>query len=304
MSRRRSPARVLDHFDRRVSHAISLKRKLIALLAEQRGTIAEAAALHGIGEGTQFEQRTEVPWVGTMPKPWSVKRAKWYFREVDKRSSTGEEELLSVSHLTGITPRSEKNITMFMARTYEGHKLCEPGDIVINTMWAWMGAPGVARQTGLVSPAYGVYRPISDGNFDPEYIDALLRTSVYIGEYVRRSTGIRASRLRLYPDKFLSIPLICPPLAEQKAIAAYIRSATADIARALCLAQQEIALLREYRNRLIADVVTGRVDVRAAAADLSDEIDPVAEPLDELDDLDYDDGAVEDVDLEFEASET
>jgi type I restriction enzyme S subunit len=49
---------------------------------------------------------------------------------------------------------------MFMAETYVGHKLCRPGDLVINTMWAWMGALGVAGVGGLVSPSYGVYRPI------------------------------------------------------------------------------------------------------------------------------------------------
>ena len=47
---------------------------------------------------------------------------------------------LSVSHLTGVTPRSQKNITMFMAVSYIGHKLCYPGDLVLNTMWAWVGA--------------------------------------------------------------------------------------------------------------------------------------------------------------------
>lgn len=71
--------------------------------------------------------------------------------------------MLSVSHKTGVTPRSQKNITMFMAESYEGHKVCRPGDIVVNTMWAWMAAIGVSRHVGIVSPAYGIYRPASDG---------------------------------------------------------------------------------------------------------------------------------------------
>jgi type I restriction enzyme S subunit len=98
-----------------------------------------------------------------LPAAWEIHRAKYSFREADDRSEQGNEELLSVSHKTGVTPRSQKNITMFMAESYEGHKVCRPGDIVVNTMWAWMAAIGVSRHVGIVSPAYGIYRPASDG---------------------------------------------------------------------------------------------------------------------------------------------
>jgi type I restriction enzyme, S subunit len=94
---------------------------------------------------------TDVSWLPEIPAHWEVHRAKRSFREVDERSENGEEELLSVSHKTGVTPRSQKNVTMFMAESYEGHKLCRPGDIVVNTMWAWMAAIGsAARQASSV----------------------------------------------------------------------------------------------------------------------------------------------------------
>ena len=141
---------------------------------------------------------------------------KYFFREVDELSVTGEEELLSVSHTTGVTPRSQKNVTMFKAESYVGHKVARPNDVVINTMWAWMSALGVSKNVGIISPAYGVYRPHNEQDFLPEYVNYLLRTSMLKWEYICRSTGIRASRLRLYPDKFLDIPLPCPPIAEQE----------------------------------------------------------------------------------------
>jgi len=133
----------------------------------------------------------------------------------------------------------------------------------------------VARQTGIVSPAYAVYRPLRHEVFRPQFIDLLLRTKPYVAEYVCRSTGIRSSRLRLYPEQFLRIPVLCPLLAEQQAILDAITDATAELEHAIQSAQREISLLREYRTRLIADVVTGKLDVRVAAASLPEETDDV-----------------------------
>jgi type I restriction enzyme S subunit len=194
---------------------------------------------------------------------------------------SGEEELLSVSHLTGVTPRSQKNITMFMAESYVGHKLCRPGDLVINTMWAWMAALGVTQQTGLVSPSYGVYRPRQRSPLIGAFADLLFRTRPYVSEYVCRSTGIRSSRLRLYPEQFLRIQVVCPPEPEQRAILAAVESNTSETTKASMVALREIDLLREYRTRLIADVVTGKLDVREAALLLPDEAEE-AEAIDEV----------------------
>jgi type I restriction enzyme S subunit len=165
---------------------------------------------------------SQLAWLGKVPADWEEKRAKYYFREVDERSTTGTEQLMSVSHVTGVTPR-KKSVTMFMAESNVGHKICRPGDLAINTMWAWMGAMGVAAQVGLVSPSYGVYRPRDPSHYEPAFIDHLLRTQPYTSEYLCRSTGIRASRLRLYPEDFLDIPIVRPPRDEQEAIVRFLR---------------------------------------------------------------------------------
>ena len=149
----------------------------------------------------QSYRTSKMQWLPSVPEHWDEQRAKVFFREVDERSRTGGEELLSVSHLTGVTPRSQKNVTMFKAASYVGSKLCRPGDIVINTLWAWMAALGASRHVGIVSPAYGVYRPHRADNFNPAYLDYLLRTRSYVAEYIGRSRGIRSSRLRLYPNQ-------------------------------------------------------------------------------------------------------
>ena len=203
-------------------------------------------------------------WLPSVPLHWNEQRAKTFFREVDERSKTGQEELLSVSHLTGVTPRSQKNVTMFKAASYVGSKLCRPGDIVINTLWAWMAALGASRHVGIVSPAYGVYRPHYADSFNPAYLDYLLRTRAYVAEYIGRSTGIRSSRLRLYPNQFLDIALIQPPRSEQDQIVAYLRAQDAHIARFIKAKRDLIKLLIEQKLRIIDHAVTRGLDSSVA----------------------------------------
>ena len=260
--------RYLDHADELISRYIGAKERLIALLEEQRKTVIHQAVTRGLHPNVSLTP-SGIPSLGDVPAHWDLRRAKFTYHESDQRSDSGVEELMSVSHITGVTPRKQ-NVTMFLAQSNEGYKLCRPGDIVVNTMWAYMAALGVARQSGLVSPSYGVYRPRVDGLVNPEYMDLLLRTENYRVEYTRRSKGITASRLRLYPDDFLDIPFLRPPTNEQTHIVKYLRRATANVDSTIDRTHRQIALMNEYRTRLIADVVTGQIDVRNATVELPD----------------------------------
>ncbi|EOJ0052379.1 TPA: restriction endonuclease subunit S [Enterobacter hormaechei subsp. xiangfangensis] len=202
-------------------------------------------------------------WLPSVPEHWNEQRAKTFFREVDERSKTGQEELLSVSHLTGVTPRSQKKVTMFKAESYVGSKLCRPGDIVINTLWAWMAALGTSKYAGIISPAYGVYRPYRVDTFNPRYLDYLLRTHAYVAEYIGRSTGIRSSRLRLYPNQFLDIVLLQPPRPEQDHIVDFLQAQDANIARFIKTKRDLIRLLTEQKMYIIDHAITRGIDISA-----------------------------------------
>lgn len=199
-----------------------------------------------------------ISWLGSIPAHWHEKRAKYYFKEIDERSRTGDEQMLSVSHITGVTPRSQKNVNMFKAESNVGQKVCQSGDLVINTMWAWMAALGVSRYDGIVSPSYGVYRQKKCQNYDPYYLDRLLRIEGYRTEYICRSTGIRSSRLRLYPDKFLSMRIVCPPLDEQRAISKFLKSQDALASKFIRNKKKQIELLRERRHVLTYEAIKSK----------------------------------------------
>ena len=180
------------------------------------------------------------------PARWPLIRGKQLFQEMDERSKDGTEELLSVSHITGITPRSQKNVTMFQAESLVGYKLCKTGDIVANTMWTWQGAIGVSKFAGVVSPAYNVYRQKSD-IFNPRYLDMLLRERQLVDVYHSLSTGIRPSRLRLYPDVFLTIKLPVPPREEQDQIVRFLDWKVSNI--------NKLIAIKEKRRSLIFDLI-------------------------------------------------
>jgi len=205
-----------------------------------------------------------IEWLGEVPAHWLVTRNKDIFEERGDLSISGDETLLTVSHITGVTRRSEKNVNMFMAETMEGYKLCKAGDLIINTMWAWMGALGTANETGICSPAYGVYRPKKHTHYDHRYFDYLYRTPHAITEMTRNSKGIVSSRLRLYPKDFFQIQTALPDAKEQTAIATYLDTQTAQIDRKIELLTQKAAQYGKLKQSLINETVTRGLDKNVA----------------------------------------
>jgi type I restriction enzyme S subunit len=248
----------LDRETARVDALAAAKQRVLDLLAEKRKAVIATAVTRGLNPNVKLRD-SGVPWLGKIPAHWEIERARWLFRERDVRSTTGEEEMLTVSHLTGVTPRSEKDVNMFEAETNEGYKLCEPGDLVINTLWAWMGAMGIAPVQGIVSPAYNVYEP--GPRLAPAYIDALVRLPVFAQEVTRYSKGVWSSRLRLYPEGFFEVYLPVPPEQEQRSIVEHIARETAKLDAVRAANERTIALLKERCAALIAAAVTGQLDV-------------------------------------------
>ena len=250
----------LDQKTSEIDQAIAIKQQQIALLNERKQIVIQKAVTQGLDLNVPMKD-SGVEWIGQIPEHWNVVRAKYLFKEVEERSVLGNEELLSVSHLTGVTPRSEKNVSMFMAEDYSGSKVCKKHDLVMNIMWAWMGALGVSNYDGIVSPAYGVYRQKVVNTFNSEYLEYLLKTTKYIEHYNRVSTGLHSSRLRFYGHMFFNMKLGFPCLDEQNEIIASIKNQTSKIELAVENLTNQIEKLKEYKTTLINDAVTGKIKV-------------------------------------------
>lgn len=256
----RKIAAFLDRRTEYVDMLIVKKMQQLSLLQEKRDFLISRSVLRGLNPEVAMAD-SGVEWLGEIPDNWTALRSKFVLVEIDERSKTGDEELLTVSHITGVTPRSEKNVNMFMAETLEDYKKCKAGDLIINTMWAWMGALGTARQDGIASPSYNVYRFRSPQS-NPLYYDRLFRTRRFVEEIRRHSKGVWESRLRLYPMEFFQIRIPCPPDSEQKMISEWLDRELSRLDQIVMRIQESIEKLKEYRTALIAAVATGKVDVR------------------------------------------
>jgi len=201
-----------------------------------------------------------LPWLGKVPKHWEIKRGKSYLTCVDKRSKTGKEELLTVSSSRGVVPRNSATVTMFKAKSYVGYKLCWPGDLVINSLWAWGGGLGVTQHHGIISTAYSVYRTRPNANLLPRYLHELVRSAAFNWELHVRSKGIWISRLQLTDTAFLDTPLPLPPPDEQAAIVKFLDYANGKIERAIRAKRKLIGLLNEQKQAIIHRAVTRGLD--------------------------------------------
>ena len=203
----------LDHETAKIDHLIAKQRELITL-TESRLTLWRERNFWG-------EAQTENPFLSP-PAGWKVLRNRHLLEHMDARSETGDEEMLSVSHITGVTPRSMKNVNMFEAESTVGYKLVAKNELVINTMWAWMGALGVSAYEGIISPAYNVYRFRDLDAVNPMYFDCMYRTNAYVSLMKAHSRGIWESRLRLYPEVFLRLSSLVPPKDVQDRLVAAV----------------------------------------------------------------------------------
>ncbi|EXI39158.1 type I restriction modification DNA specificity domain protein [Acinetobacter baumannii 846928] len=195
--------------------------------------------------------------LGLIPKGWSILRGKFLFKEINERSESGEETLLSVSEYYGVKPREEKIADgdfLTRAESLEGYKKCYPNDLVMNIMLAWKRGLGVSKYEGIVSPAYSVFRFSEQVNSD--YIHYLLRTEEYTKYFKTRSTGIIDSRLRLYPESFGDIFILFPTLEIQTQIANFLDYETTKIDTLIAKQEKLIELLKEKRQAVISHAVT------------------------------------------------
>jgi len=213
--------------------------------------------MHRLPRHTQYKD-SGLAWVGEIPAHWQTCRNRFLFREIDQRSTHGDETHLSMSQVHGLVPSKHLSRKSLQSENYAGGKLVEEHDLVLNRLKAHLGVFARATQRGIVSPDYTVLRP--KANASVRYCESLFKTPMYVAEFRRRTKGIVEGFWRLYTDDFYNVSALLPPPEEQDQIVAYLRAHDAHIARFIKAKRDLIALLTEQKLCIIDHAVTRGLD--------------------------------------------
>lgn len=254
--------RYLDWQVSKINRLIAVKREKIALFEELKTHQTTDAVLHGV---KQYKKYIETQEFGRIPAHWQIYQNKRLFRERVEHSKMGAETLLSVSKHYGVKPSAdltedEQFATIKPALSLAGYKVVHKNDLVMNIMRARNGSYGISAYNGIVSPAYCIYYVTKNCNV--KYLHYFLRTPHVKSLFETYSSGIAEHRRRLYPEDFLRLASVLPPIEDQNEIVEYIEQSLVKYDEAIANLKRQIACLQDMKTRLISDVVTGQVDVR------------------------------------------
>jgi type I restriction enzyme M protein len=239
-----------------------IEERTDGLLDEILGLKSEIAKVVTQGLNPNVKMKNSgISWIGMIPEHWEIKQLR-SFLSLFTEKGHGDAQLLSVTREQGVILRDKDNKEEnhnFVPDDLSGYKYIEKGDFVINKMKAWQGSYAVSKYDGIVSPAYFTCKLTG---VDKDFFSLSIRSKAYVGFFTSHSKGIRVGQWDLDPNALKSIPFFLPPVEEQRAIVGYINEKTAKVESLISELQVEIDYLKEYKQRLIADCVTGQVNVQ------------------------------------------
>jgi type I restriction enzyme S subunit len=298
--------RFLDHADRRIRRYIRAKQKLIKLLEEQKQAIIHRAVTRGLDPNVRLKP-SGVEWLGDVPEHWEVLPLKrWVSTEITDGPHETPQWLddgvpfVSAEAMVGGRLDFSRRRGFISRELHEAYcRKCRPqrDDIFMCKSGATTGKLAIVE----TDDEFSIWSPLALIRVSPERVSSRLLFAVLQSSYVQRQvqgTWSYGTQPNLSMAAMERVVVVLPPLKEQIDLLAYLDQMTKTPSKAIDRAQREIDLLREYRTRLIADVVTGKLDVREAAARLPDE----AQDLEPLDDTDAITGAPEGTADELDAT--
>ncbi|HAU0173281.1 TPA: hypothetical protein JBF06_00645 [Legionella pneumophila] len=186
-------------------------------------------------------------------KGWIKTPVKAFLREVNLKTEIGTEELLGLSKKKGVLRKKEFEQRSSEAVSYIGYKKVKSGQLISNKMQAWNGMFGISAIDGITSPDYAIYD--FSPNVESRFIEYIVRTNLYAGEFLCRSRGMGTGFLRLNPSEFLSTHVWLPDITIQTEIADFLDRETARIDQLIEKKVGFISVLKEKSTALVTENV-------------------------------------------------
>jgi type I restriction enzyme S subunit len=298
-------ARFLDHANRQISRYIRAKQKLLKLLEEEKQAIVHRAVTRGLDPNVRLKT-SGAEWLGQIPMHWNVRKLRHCVSIEGGMTPSMEAGRFWNGTIPWVTPKDMKRAAIdgSSVRVTEAAiqetalRLINPPAIlmVVRGMILARRVP-IARTTVPVTVNQDMKALKPHHGINIEFLTFLLQSAQ--GAFTPLIDEAGHGTRRLPTERWRNIAVVVPAKEEQTAIVRFIEERTRTLLGAIERAGREIELLGEFRARLIADVATGKLDVREAAARLPQEAQKV-EPLDEMEDLSQDESTAEDIELEAE----
>lgn len=250
----------IDSRTQKIDAYVAERERELQVLSELKQAEIAAAVTRGLNPNVPMKD-SGISWIGQVPEHWEIRR----FASLctpKSISNCSNEELLSVYLDKGVIRFSEEEEkrTNPTSKDLTKYQLVEPGDFVLNNQQAWRGSVGVSKYRGIVSPAYFVFSlsPV----LDPNFANYLFRSPNLVSYYRICSKGVGSIQRNLDWDYLKQYKVFFPSLSEQRDIVEYIDNKCSNINSLISELEAEITYLKEYKQRMIADAVTGAINVQ------------------------------------------
>jgi type I restriction enzyme S subunit len=277
-------ARFLDAVGYKIQQVIRSKRQLIKLLGEQKQNIINQAVTRGLDPNVKLKP-SGVERIGDIPEHWEARRLRTFASVrasgVDKNTNEGEVPVLLCNYVDVYkNDRITANID-FMKATATPEEIrafeLKAGDVIItkdSESWDDIAVPAFVPETlaGVVCAYHLALIRSFSGEMNGEFLFRAFLSDPVVNQFRVSANGVTRFGLSQGAVKGGFFPV--PPLDEQREIVSYINEKSAEVSQAIARAEREIELMREYRTRLISDVVTGKLDVRRIEAPEMPEDEP------------------------------
>jgi type I restriction enzyme S subunit len=261
--------RFLEWANGRLERAIRAKRKVIGLLNEQKQAIIYRAVTRGLDPSVPLKP-SGIPWLGDIPRHWEVRKLKHLTRFLNGlpfKPSDWKESGVPIIRIQNLNGSEIFNHTDKIGLPAE--LLIQPGDL----LFAWSGNKGTSfgcfewarRFSGYLNQH--IFKLVGFA-LPKRYFYYLLRS---VTQHVEEQAEGIIGLVHVTKPELGSVYVPIAPESERELIADHIDKATSELNTSILNLHREVDLLREYRTRLVADVVTGKLDIRSVAAQLPEE---------------------------------
>ena len=242
----------------KIDEWVTKKQKEVEQLQELKQRVIADAVTRGLNPHAKMKA-TNIPWLKEIPEHWEIYRYGTLFKLKPVKQHHGEELLSVFLHFGVIRAAESEKRTHAASEDLSKYQLVEETDFVMNNQQAWRGSVGVSKLVGIISPAYHIFK--MPNCMFPDYANYLLRSKCMVSQFEMSSRGVGSIQRTLNFNWLNNKIVPVPPLSEQKQIVSYLDAKTSKIDKLIANITKEIECIKEYKQRLISDVVTGQIKV-------------------------------------------